>query len=81
MWLGDRARDSIRGRLSPQQAISAPLSSKLCGNEFQVRYPDDAAQRMRLRGVEKFMALYLLPILPIGDKIRLQHRIVRSRED
>ena len=80
LWLGDRARDSISGRLSSQQAISAPLSSKFCGNEFQVRYPDDATQRMRFRGVEKPMTLYLLPVLPIGDKTRLQHRIIGSRE-
>lgn len=81
MRFRNRAGNSTSGRRSPQQAITAPLSSEFRWNNFPVRYPEDAAQWMCLRGVEKFMALYLLPVLPIDDIVRLQYRVVRSREN
>ncbi len=59
-------------RLAPQKAVAPPFPPVSRWNGFPIRYPNDAGQRMGLRGVKESAALHFLPRLGVQDVIRFQ---------
>lgn len=52
-----------------QQTVLPPLTPELLWYEWKVWYPQQAAHKVRSRGIKKWLALQRLPVLCICDKV------------